>query len=297
MIDCKKNAKVMNEAVTEFYHSFLSEASKIKGFVPKQKNDVAYDIGILADGYCRACDERDEAKRNEYASALMIRYWHMIPYLYNKFKVLPTLAPEDVVGWIWDSIARACKYRGWTKDGNKVKGKVDGAEKCINQCITTTAAMACKFASTNSRKVALHTVTMSDIALPSGKEPEICSDDYSDGKDSSGAYCKALIGKIASRSVFDGMVADAIAFGDCFKKDDSGKYDFDERSLVSSIRKVAGSADRIASFSKFYGIPKEDVERESTSIMEMSSRAIHKAIDGAKERIFENDEVYFGLCC
>lgn len=122
--------------LSELYQIFKKKACQIPNFVEGKKEDVKYDINLLANAYCHAIDEGDEVKEDMYFSALMIRYWHMILYFKN---CSPNVDMEDIVSWVSDGIQKAARYRGWLKDP-KLMNKTKGAEKCINQTITSTRA-------------------------------------------------------------------------------------------------------------------------------------------------------------
>ena len=121
---------------SETYKSFVDSASLIEGFVVGQKEDVEYDITDLANAYCEAKRKGDERAKNMYMSALIVRYWHMVPYLYNKSSGSVT-SVYDVIEWVYDGIERACHYEAWNDVTKDVHKDPKGAEKCINQAITS----------------------------------------------------------------------------------------------------------------------------------------------------------------
>ena len=134
--------------LSELYQIFKQKACQIPGFVEGKKEDVDYDIHILANAYCKAIDENDDVKKDMYFSALMIRYWHMILYFKNKS---PNVEMEEIVSWVSDGIQKAMKYRGWLNDP-KLIGKVKSAEKCINQTITSKRAQFYTLSNASKRK-------------------------------------------------------------------------------------------------------------------------------------------------
>lgn len=91
-----------------------------------------YSIDELADAYCDAVDNNDEALKNIYISALLLRFWYTIDKMYKANTVAPCLEYEDFFGWLYEAIEYACKYRGW-RDSDKNLN----AQQCINKCIDT----------------------------------------------------------------------------------------------------------------------------------------------------------------
>lgn len=91
-----------------------------------------YSIDELADAYCSAVDNKDEALKNVYISALLLRFWYTIDKMYKSNSVAPCLEYEDFFWWLYEAIEYACKYRGWQDPTKKLN-----AQQCINKCINT----------------------------------------------------------------------------------------------------------------------------------------------------------------
>ena len=134
--------------LSELYQIFKKKACQIPNFIEGKKEDVKYDIHLLANAYVQAIDEHDEVKEDMYFSALMIRYWHMILYFKNKS---PNVEMEEIVSWVSDGIQKAAKYRGWLTDP-KLIGNIRSAEKCINQTITSKRAQFYNLSNATKRK-------------------------------------------------------------------------------------------------------------------------------------------------
>jgi hypothetical protein len=91
-----------------------------------------YSIDELADAYCDAVDSNNEALKNIYISALILRFWHKIDKMYRSNTVAPCLEYEDFFWWLYEAIEYACKYRGWRDTEKNLN-----AQQCINKCIET----------------------------------------------------------------------------------------------------------------------------------------------------------------
>ena len=91
-----------------------------------------YSIDELADAYCDAVDNNDEALKNIYISALILRFWYTIDKMYKSNTVAPSLEYEDFFWWLYEAIEYACKYRGWRDPSKNLN-----AQQCINKCIDT----------------------------------------------------------------------------------------------------------------------------------------------------------------
>lgn len=136
----------MND-ILSFYAECEEVASQIPNFTLGCKEDVDYDINILANKYCEAFDNNDEQKKNQYICALLVRYEHMFSY----YKKKSPYVNDNIIlkDWIYDGIQRACKYRNWLKDSALINDE-RGAEICINNAIDTSRKRF--YNSTNKQK-------------------------------------------------------------------------------------------------------------------------------------------------
>jgi hypothetical protein len=91
-----------------------------------------YSIDELADAYCDAVDASNDALKDIYISALILRFWYTIDKMYKSNSVAPSLEYEDFFWWLYEAIEYACKYRGWRDPSKNLN-----AQQCINKCIET----------------------------------------------------------------------------------------------------------------------------------------------------------------
>jgi hypothetical protein len=91
-----------------------------------------YSIDELANAYCDAVDTKNEALKDIYISALILRFWYTIDKMYRSNTVAPCLEREDFFWWLYEAIEYACKYRGWRDPSKNLN-----AQQCINKCINT----------------------------------------------------------------------------------------------------------------------------------------------------------------
>lgn len=114
-----------------------------------------YSIDELADAYCDAVDNGDEALKNIYISALILRFWYTIDKMYKANTAAPSLEYEDFFWWLYEAIEYACKYRGWRDTTKNLN-----AQQCINKCIDTIKLQKYYDLRLDKRKVVNHTCSM-----------------------------------------------------------------------------------------------------------------------------------------
>lgn len=88
-------------------------------------------IQVMADGYCLAKDTGDERRKNMYIAGLMLRFWYAISKLKARSPI-QGLDYIDFMGWLYEAIEYACKYRAWQNPDKKTN-----AQQAINKCIET----------------------------------------------------------------------------------------------------------------------------------------------------------------
>lgn len=114
-----------------------------------------YSIDELADAYCDAVDNNDEALKNIYISALILRFWYTIDKMYKSNTAAPSLEHEDFFWWLYEAIEYACKYRGWRDPSKNLN-----AQQCINKCIDTIKLQKYYDLRLDKRKVVNHTCSL-----------------------------------------------------------------------------------------------------------------------------------------
>ena len=194
--------------LSQLYQVFSSKALQIPNFKLGKKEDVEYDIDILANNYVDAIDNNDDVNKDLYFSALVVRYWHMILYYKNKSAGVDV---EDIFSWVCDGIQKACKYRGWLKD-SKLIGKRRSAEKCINKAIDSVRAQF--YVLSNAQKRKQEFSSESKVFLDSLEERE---QEYYLGVDDKFYPVDVDIVQslLRSKQYLDAIVVDLIMNGNC----------------------------------------------------------------------------------
>lgn len=236
--------------LNQMYINFCKNAMTIPGFKIGQKEDVPYDITHLANCYCKAYDTNDKVKMNQYISALMVRYWHMIPYLHSKSKSAK-LEIEDMVSWVYEGFCKAFKYRSWQDPTKQVSRDPKGAEKCFNQCITSVRQNWYRYFNTEKVKLNYQTYSLDSLYEKFGDTVE---DFYLHEYSHSYSSCNDLISNLIARNkLFEALVVDRICYGDIIRNSPTKKiitnldvsykitkdnYSFDYSKLIQSIKMI-----------------------------------------------------------
>lgn len=294
--------------VNDMYANFCKNAKCIPGFKIGQKEDVEYDITYLANKYIQAEGCNDQEGMNRYISALMVRYWHMVPYLYEKSKS-SKLDMEDMVSWLYEGFVKAFKYRSWLDPNKEVSKDPKGAEKCINQCITSVRQYHYHHFNTAKSKANYISTSLDALyeTLGDSIDNEIPQEDMH-GRD---ATCREVVDSLAKDGkIFDAIVIDRICFGDVFTENkrkkkvrvttDDGEsledvnsysYSLNHKKLSSCLKSI--TKDYIMGFSEEYGINPSKIE---CALKKYAKKNVTKNINDVLVRARNNSKVVGMIC-
>lgn len=268
----------------------LNETKKDLTFLARKlvKPYENYSVDELADAYCDAVDSNNEALKDIYISALILRFWYTIDKMYRANNVAPCLEHEDFFWWLYEAIEYACKYRGWRDPSKKLN-----AQQCINKCIDTIKLQKYYELRLDKRKTVNHCCSFetpiggesNDAGKTIGDtlEAEECFDDYS-----TDAAISLIQDYINRNKIIEAILLDNIAFNDVqkhFKKtiktlNDKGqtvKYvehssEFWPYKLVQIVSKLPTTYKD--DFMKRYYISEEKI----TAILDVISRASNQKL-------------------
>lgn len=267
-----------NSTMYRLYDGFVARASNISNFIVGQKQDVPYDITELANGYINSEAVNDNFMCDVYFSALMVRYWHMIAKIYDMLKQYK-VEVEQVVTILYESIAKAFKYRSWLKSDKYISKSDRGAEKVINQCITSTVSNYIKALNVNKVKMISEASSLDD------PDNEL----YVSSNDSYNALsgCAMLIDKLVDkREYLQALIIDAISYQDCSSK----------KSLQDMM--VAMNLNYLHNFSSKYVVKNEkDFLNSMKEFVCLSDNLKIKELNRCLKNIKNNEEFIRSYVC
>lgn len=197
----------------------LNETKKDLTFFARKlvKPYEQYSIDELADAYCDAVDNNDEALKNIYISALILRFWSKIDKMYKSNTVAPCLEYEDFFWWLYEAIEYACKYRGWKDPTKKLN-----AQQCINKCIETIKLQKYYDLRLDKKKTVNYCTSMeAPIGGGDGEESKTLADTLESDEvvdDDSAENVRMLVQSyLNNNKIIEAIIIDAIAFNDVQK--------------------------------------------------------------------------------
>lgn len=199
------------------YRTFLNNARGLSNFKPGTKNECD-DIQALADGYCEAERVSNNVLMGRYISALFIRYWYMIPYLYQQSKSL-RLEQEEMVDILYDAFMKAFKNKKWLDPNDKMSKDSHGAQKCIEKCIESVRLTMYQQSNYDVRKInyITHSLDMVREVYGDSSEEFLVEDNHQDNID----VRMIILNALKKGKLLQAIIVDSICYQDCLFKNGS----------------------------------------------------------------------------
>lgn len=256
----------------EIYNDYLLYANMID-------NWKEMSITELANKYLL-----DKENQDLYFCALMVRYWYLIPVLYNKNKYLK-LQLEDYVGVLADGILLGFQYCGWA---DKTQEAVYGhAEKVFNRTIYTVILRMYKYINQDKRRInyenfALDSLEDFDYLLENN-----CQNQYKEEQNLNNIV-HVVNSLLDEHRFLEAVIIDQICWGDTYKLE-NGRYVFKKNALIKSIRNIDTNYKQY--FSNKYNITVDDFTNQYSNVIDCSNSTFVNKINTAYQIIKRDKEI------
>lgn len=254
------------------YKEYMKIANRLKDWKSMSKTKVA-------NGYCDADESCNRELKDQYFSALILKYWYMIEFWYQTNHNLG-LNVEDYYEWLLESLLIGLKYRRWRDSNFAISKDEDGAEKVFNRCLYSTRQRYYKYINRQKRKDN-HQLQSLDATINTDTEDKAISFietlENTDSNFSSGVECKLLVEKMFTREEpLKAILLDAICFQNCFILKQS-EYEFSRKKLVKYLHSL--NASSVSYYAKRYRVKDERMILNTINeINEMSNKKLSKEI-------------------
>lgn len=229
----------------EYRELYREAANSIPGWETMDRNDL-----------CRLyiANEHDSECQNKYFSALMCRYWNLIPKFYN---ISHNLAdPIDCYNWLIDAILYTLKHRRWEDEDASIANDPQGPDKMINRCMKSCRLIHYQFYNRKKRRKEYNIVSLEDLKESLNSDsPDI--EDPSANIDISEIDMSFCIREIfMKKEYFLAFILDLICMDDVFESEDD-KVKFNLKRVSKLFRNIDERHLRI--FADRYNLPYEQV--------------------------------------
>jgi hypothetical protein len=278
----------------DMYKSYVTSASLLGDYNAMSKTE-------LANGYCDADDAHDEQKRDQYYSALMLRYWYKIYDFSNSSHSLK-LELDDFASWVSESLNVGLKYRRWRDSSHPLYTDPNGPDKIFNRSFYSTRQRWYKYFNQDKRRVD----HFNSVMLEDWVEP--VEDDFMSSTSDIGRYADrvfyesgnystlemesstySLVQHFINRGkILEAIIVDSIAHQVNF----DSKKGFDNKKVVKLLNSLDGKY--ISYFESTYRIDKFKINDAVTNIVKLPNRKLYKYIDNTLEDV-RNDEMLVSM--
>ena len=215
--------------LSEYRQLYAEDANRIKDWRKMSSQE-------LCNGYIEN-ELSNPAVASSYLSALIYKYWDVIPIYYNKCNMFATA--EDIYDWLVDSIMYVLSQRVWTDPTSTLYKDKNGADKAIRIRLQSLRINAVVASNRDKRQLQSNAVSLDDITDDFGdfamvRTNCICEDTYDTTKD--------IIKKaFDTKDYFTAFMVDGIANAHTFntvEKEDGIYTEFSAKRLVSHLRHI-----------------------------------------------------------
>ena len=277
--------------LSELYSNFEKSAKRIK-------NWNKYTKSQLANMYCDARDNKNKYLMDSSYSALVCKYWYMVPYMYNQSKSTK-LDIEDFVGWLCESLDVAFKYSRWRDINNPLSKDPKAPEKVINRCIFSTRQRWYAYFNKDKRKSNFISYSIEDSYEEFGDSAE--GIEIYDNHDTS---CIEIIDYlIKNGKIIEALIVDGICFHDTIKEVKSSElknlnipqYMLSEKKLIKHLNNLDDKFFKY--FINTYNIDKRQLKNIMLKVNKLPNKKLYNYVNETLSNLKNDEEVIDLLCC
>ena len=169
----------------------------------------------LANGYCKALDDKDELKRNQYYSALMLRYWYKI-FKYKESCKSTRLEDIDYIDWLSDALDIAFQYRDWQNPDKPIFKDPKAVDKIINRCCFSVRGLYYQEFNKDKRKINYLTTSVEDQKEKFGNVSESNIGTYDNNVNIINSVIDIYV---KENKLLEAIIVDNISYQDSYKEE------------------------------------------------------------------------------
>ena len=211
----------------DYKHLYEMSANIIPNWKTLDKNEL-----------CRRCVkyENDAVLYNAYLSAILYKYWNLIPKFHSKCGGIAT--PEMVYDWLVDSVSYALKHRRWEHPDSSIYNDPNGPDKVINRKMKCTRLNLYQFTNRKKRKDEFGMLSLDELS------DKVNDSNYMlvDRTNNVSIIYLDVVNHINylfnSGEYFLSYLLDALLHEDVFELDNDGISKFSERRMIRFIKSL-----------------------------------------------------------
>lgn len=257
----------------EYKEMCFTCANLIPGWESMSKNDL-----------CRAyvANKGNDAMQNAYISAILYKYWNLIPKYYHQSENCAT--PEECYGWLVDSVSCCVNLASWENPESSIYNDPNGPDKVINRCMKCARLTYYQFINRKKRKEDFGLLSVEELRELYGNTITEPSDPEQECDVSSVLITDFVVEEFRRKNYFVAFVIFFIVSGNVFDvviTDEGRVSEFNIRKMCKIMNNV--SEDHLLSFSDMYHIDIDDVRKAYSYVSKIPQANMRKKILQALE--------------
>ena len=211
----------------DYKHLCETAANIVPGWKELDKNEI-----------CRRCVkyENDPHLYNAYMSALLYKYWNLIPKFHSSCNGI--VSPETVYDWLIDAINYAIQHRRWESQDSTIYNDPNGPDKVINRKMKCTRINLYQFTNRKKRKDEFGLMSLDELT-EKVNDTNFALIDKENELNSVTMDVQYYINQVFSKEeYFLAYLLDAIVNGDVVEPKENGIVDFSMRKIIKFIRSI-----------------------------------------------------------
>jgi hypothetical protein len=267
--------------VQETFNRFVMSARGLGDYQSMSKTE-------LANGYCDADESNDLVKKDQYFSALVLRYWFKAKE-FAQASEFTRLELDDFVSWIGESLMVGFKYRRWRDPLHPLSKDPEAPGKIFSRALFSTQKRWLNHLNKDKRRVNYTAESIEEQIEIYGKRAHSLTKHYV--KIEVQGPSQALVQSYLDKgNIVAAIIIDSIAHQDIVTAESgSSPYVFSHRSLTKHLHKLSSSY--INYFKSTYEVDTEKISEISTYFSNSDGRTLNKHIKVTISKLKNNPKV------
>jgi hypothetical protein len=258
--------------VQETFNRFVMSARGLGDYQSMSKTE-------LANGYCDADESNDLVKKDQYFSALVLRYWFKAKE-FAQASEFARLELDDFVSWVAESLMIGFKYRRWRDPLHPLSKDPNGPDKVFNRALFSTRKRWLTYLNKGKRRLNFTVESIEEQIEIYGKNAQCLTDHYTEPEVQT--ISQAIVQSYVNRgNIVSAIIIDSIAHQDmCVVYPEhkrSSPYVFSQRALSKHLKELSKSY--INYFKSTYEVENEKILEISSYLSRSDGRKLREHIN------------------
>lgn len=258
----------------------------------KEAADYVYGWEALTKNeLCRLCvsSKKDKCLFNAYFSALLYRYWNLIPKFYLQSSNVAS--PEDCYDWLVTAITYAIEHTRWDDPDSTVYNDPNGPDKVINRCMKSVRLTFYQYINRKKRKDNFGIISLEEMKENLNNTFDI--EDEESAIEKTDIDIKNYIKHLFNRKeYFLAYMIDCIINDSVFELNSDNKSMFNPKRLAKYLRAIDENYCKI--FAQNYGFSEKEVI-STLKYCKFSSSNLYMKIENTLLQL-KHDPYLLSLC-